>query len=58
MKATEKQLQFIEKLEYERGLTVEDLGFDREMLDDEEKGATIASGIIKILLDLPKLINQ
>ncbi|MGG1219391.1 hypothetical protein ABE236_18295 [Priestia endophytica] len=53
--ASEKQTKFIEDLLAERGLDLIDIGFDGEYLfEDEEKGQAIASGIIAILLKIPK----
>lgn len=53
--ASEKQTKFIEDLLSERGLDLVDIGFDGEwILEDEEKGQAVASGIIAILLKLPK----
>jgi hypothetical protein len=53
--ASEKQTKFIQDLLGERGLDLVDIGFDGEwILEDEEKGQAVASGIIAILLKLPK----
>lgn len=52
--ASEKQLKFIQDLLAERGLDLVDIGFEDWVLEDEEKGGAVASGIIAILLKLPK----
>lgn len=53
--ASEKQTKFIQDLLGERKLDLIDIGFDGEwILEDEEKGQAVASGLIAILLKLPK----
>ncbi|MCM3155564.1 hypothetical protein M3611_26585 [Priestia megaterium] len=53
--ASEKQVKFMEDLLAERGLDLVDIGFDGDWIfEDEEKGQAVASGVIAILLKLPK----
>jgi hypothetical protein len=54
-KASEKQLNFIETLCEEREVDLTDIGFEDWILEDEEKGQAVASGVIQILLKLPKV---
>lgn len=54
--ASEKQTNFIQTLLSERGIDLVDIGFDGDWIfEDEEKGQAVASGIIQILLKLPKV---
>ncbi|WLR49554.1 hypothetical protein LC065_20125 (plasmid) [Halobacillus litoralis] len=51
---SEKQQDFMATLEEERGVEIEELGWDRELLEDEQFGQGRASLVIKELLSLPK----
>jgi hypothetical protein len=54
--ASQKQTDFINTLLEERGLDLTDIGFEGDwVFEDEDKGQAIASGVINILLKLPKL---
>ncbi|NGY84912.1 hypothetical protein F6Y03_30795 [Bacillus megaterium] len=53
--ASQKQTDFIQNLLEERDITLEDIGFTEDwILEDENLGQPVASGIIQILLKLPK----
>jgi hypothetical protein len=53
--ASQKQTDFIQNLLEERDITLEDIGFTEDwILEDENLGQAVASGIIQILLKLPK----
>lgn len=51
---TDKQKEFINQLLEERSMTLEELGWDEAMLEDEKFGKGRASLVIKELLSLDK----
>lgn len=52
--ASEKQIEFIETLEAERGMVIEEIGWDRDMLQHETFGKGRASQVIKELRSIDK----